>query len=339
MPSKVIGEGVPSIESQTEADTKADADMDNALDKIIGQEDSAPSQDETSTPTEGRTQDDKDTKTTSVDSDTGEPAEAPNSKGAQTKEYRQALQSLRLDKVPQKVLDSLDPDELIAWGNERAKNHLDVDRIKFRNSELERAKTIVKDDPEHSDSDANIDEIMATVENDFGEEMSTPLKAFGEAIIKKVTEGNAARESQLDALFNQIQVRERNEAREALSERWNLSDERWQQVLDYVDADQNGHPNTHKAIESGCLQLFAKEAMAEFDSKLATEHVKRSKGQPTTEHRTSPASVKDMPDLEDKLLDDIIDGKTEAIEKTSREIGRRNRGGGVPAAGKIGITS
>ena len=335
MADKGIGIDKPSIESQTEADAASDAEMDTALDTIMGTDDSAPAQDSATTPKDGQVQDAKDT-TKSVDSDPGEPKAAPTD-GANTDEYRQAVRSLQRDKVPQKVLDSLTPEEAIAWGTERGKNHLELDRIISRKAELDRAKKIIKDDPDPKAKDTTLDDAVAQFETEFGEEMSTPLKAFGEALLKKASEGNEAQRVQLETLSKQMQFRERNEAREALSKRWNLSDERWQQVLDYADADANSHESVSKSIEAGCCQLFANEIVDDLGSKLGVEHATRSKGQPTTETRTTPASTKSVADLEDSMLDDIMDGKSADVEKKSREIGRRVQGVGVPAAGMVGI--
>ena len=344
MPSEPgVGMGVPSVDTQQEADVASDAAMDSALDTIIGDDTFlSPEQEALSRPTEGLRERGTDGRfkpkeETSVEAEDGEPEAATVDDGANTDEYKTALRSLQRDKVPAKVLDNLTPAEVIEWGQDRAANHLDVDRINSRNAELEQAKDALKATEPEAQADA-VQESLDEFKDYFGEEAAGPLKAYGEAILAKAQAGNESQNVVLQKLIDRMQAQESTEAREALSERWALSDTRWQTVEAHMAKDANEYPTVKAAVQAACRQLFADDNIDDLNSKLHTEHGKRDRGQPTTEHRgATPPAAKDMDALEDEGLDAILDGDDAEIAKSERRIAARQRRPAAPVVGRVGM--
>lgn len=336
MPNEGVGMGVPSIKAQQESAETADAEMDTALENILGDDYSedtpAPGQEAPDEPKDGQVRDKTGRFTKKSDgAEDGEPT-AATSDGANTDEYRNALRSLQKDRVPTQVLESLKPDEIIAWGNERAQNHLDVDRIQSRIAELEQPPA------EEAKPPPDLDETLDKFKEFFGEEAAEPLKAYGEALLAKFQAGQQGQQDQLAQIVARMQAQEQNEARQALSERWALSDVRWQVVTDQMDRDKNEYPTRQDAVQAACRQLFADDDIDELNSKLHIEHDKRDRGQPTTEHRRAPAESKTIVDLEDQALDNILDGDDAALKKTSRAMAQRSQKQRVaPVVGRVGM--
>lgn len=232
----------------------------------------------------------------------------------------------------------MEPEAVVAWGNERSKNHLDIDRIQSKNAELERTIALVQGKSEAAAKETTAVEFDDTLQefvDFFGEEAAEPLRKFGDAIVKKVMDGLGDQRKDLQAVIGRMQAQEQVEARKTLSDRYDLSDEqRWMAVQAYMAKDANTHATAHEAVLSACRQLFADEPHPE---QVAAEHAARSNGQPTTEHRTTPpASAPTMDDLEDHLIDAIEDGNAEERDRLQREINRRSA---VPLMyeGKVGV--
>ena len=342
MPKQIgVGEGVPSVADQQASLEAADAEMDTALDSIIGEDDPVSAQDDATTPKDGRAQD-KTGKSAkkSAESKSDEPPEAPTDDA--TPEYDKALQSLKRDKVPQSALDNLSKEDVISWGSQRAESQLHTDRIQSRNTELERAKEILATPEPEADKagDSVLDDALIEFGNYFGEDSSGPLKAFGEAILKKATAGQDAQREALAKIVSRIENQERQEAREAMSERYDLSDDsRWQEVVEYAKADANTHASVQDGLRAACRQLFADDIQDNLNSNLHAEHGKRSRGQPHAGHKSAPPTEsKNNEDLEDTLLDNILDEDMVAAEKTGRVIGGRARKRGAIEVGRVGMS-
>ncbi len=328
------------------ANAAADAAEDAALDRIVGTDDTAapvPAQDVAPAPTDGRARDasgkftSKTTETPADSTQESEPKAAPTN-DANTDEYRQAMRALQRDDVPQEYLDSLEPQKLTTWGNKRAAIHLDIDRINSKNAELERAITLVQGKAEATAEDTKaieFDEPLQEVVDIFGEEAAEPMRKFGDAIVKKVMDVLGDQRKDLQVVIGRMQAQEQVEARNALADRYNLSDEqRWQAVQAYMDKDANTHSTANDAVLSACRQLFADEP---HPDQVAAEHTARTNGQPTTEHRaTPPTAARTMEQLEDDFIDAKEDQDVEKADRIRTEIARRNP---VPLMfeGKVGV--
>ena len=341
----VVGTAPEADPAEATAIAEADAQDEKALDRIVGTDDAdataqpVPAQDAATALTDGRARDasGKFTKDTShAEPESGEPSEAPTNDA--TPEYTNALKSLQRDKVPQGVLDSMEPEAVIAWGAARAEVHLDIDRITSKNAELERAITLVQGKSEATVETTTVDvldEVVSEFDDFYGEEAGGLQRKFGEAIIKKMTDGLGDQREQLQTILGRMNAQEQVEARKALSDRYSLSEEqRWQAVTAYMDKDANKHTTAHDAVLSACRQLFADEPTPD---QVDADHLARSNGQATTEHRATPLeSAPTVDDLEDNLIDAIEDGDTEARDRIQREIRRRTA---VPLmlTGKVGV--
>jgi len=336
--------------AEVAANAAAEAQEEAALDRIVGSDATTqpvPAQDAAPpAPTDGRVRDasgkfaskTKETSPTESTQESEPTAASNNDVNAGDSAYNNAFRSLQKDKVPQKVLDSLSHDEIVAWGDDRAKNHLDIDRIKTKNAELERAAALVQ-----GKSEATAETKAVTIDDDtlsefveiFGDEAAEPLRKFGESIVKKVMDGLGDQRKDLQTVIARMQAQEQVEARKSLSDRYDLSEEqRWQAVTAYMDKDANTHTTAHDAVLSACRQLFADEPHPDA---VAAEHQARDNGQPTTEHRATPtASAPTLDDLEDHLIDAIEDGDAEAGDRIKKEIRRRTA---VPLMfeGKVGV--
>jgi len=342
-----VGAPVEADPAEVAANVAADAADDAVLDRIVGVDTAEPvpaTQDAAPALTDGRARDatgkftSKKSETPAQSTQESEPTATPTN-GANTDEYRQAVRALQRDNVPHGVLDSMEPEAVIAWGTERAKTQLDVDRINSKNAELERAITLVQGKSEATVEDkpstVDIDDVLGEFSDFFGDEAAEPLRKFGEAIVKQVQSGLGDQREQLQEILGRMQAQDQTEARKALADRYSLSDEqRWQAVQAYMAKDANTHSTASEAVLSACRQLFADEP---HPDQIAAEHNARDNGQPTTEHRAIPPAAEPTLDgLEDLLIDAIEDGDTEEHDRIQRELRRRTA---VPLMleGRVGV--
>ncbi len=303
-----IGEPM-TAEATAARDVAVEADMDAALVKVTGKpvDTTAPEQAVPVEPTDGPGRDNagKFVKAIATDSTT-EPSETPEpakADGVNSEEYDKALHALQLDNVPVKVLAGMSNDEIIEWGNSRAKNHGDWQTLREEVAALRKAapgEAVAVKDPERA-NDAYETE-LADLAEVFGDDAVEPFRKVLEA-------ASTAATGQTKALFDRLTKMEQSAARRELDGEWKLSDPaRWKQVMEVRTADRNEYESETDALRAAARQAFADETLADYKRKLAHEHKQRSNGQPMTESTVTTPGARDgstVAELEDQLLDAI----------------------------------
>jgi len=305
-----IGEPM-TAEATAAKDTAVEADMDAALAKVTGKpvDTPAPAQAAPVEPTDGQGRDNagKFAKAVATDSTTEpQPSETPEpakADGVNSEGYDKALKALQFDNVPVKVLAGMSNDEIIEWGNSRAKNHGDWQTLREEVAALRKAapgeSVAVKDPIKANDA---YETELADLAEVFGDDAVEPFRKVLEA-------ASTAATGQTQALFDRLTKMEQSAARRELDGEWNLSeDSRWKQVLEVRNADRNEYESETDALRAAARQAFADETLADYKRKLAHEHKQRSNGQPMTESAATAPSARDgttVAQLEDQLLNAI----------------------------------
>jgi len=316
-----------------QADAAAEAEQDAVLAKILSGDNAEPSNE----PPGDRARDEHGRFSSSkekAEKPEAKTAETPESKalpeGVKAEDYRKALKALQFDTTPQKVIDSLDPSEVIEWGLKRSKNHADVERLK---ADLIKAKALQTKATAEATSESSepdwsklIEPVAKKFSDDFSVDMSEPLKAFAKQLAETVSASNQAKlqeqQAVIDAIQGQFRSQQQEAARAKLSEKYDLDkDERWQRVLEHRQADKNEYASEHDAIQAACRHEFAEEIIANYEAKLKEQHKLRSNGQPTAEHKKTPPKAMSQEDVENQILGHILDGNHEAAAR----LGRRSQ--------------
>jgi hypothetical protein len=340
----------PDTTKINEAQQKAEAAQDTFLNNLLEQDtgDSpapAPKDGQPETPTDGRVRDDKGRflKADGSADESTEP-EKPDAapvkvSKAETEEYRRAVQALKFDKVPESVLDAMDPKEVIRWGLDRAKNHSDIDRIKTRNAELEKAAKAAAKEAPTGQPDPMAEHVKAFAEM-FGEEAGA---VFANALKANQPKSQSDQDSErFTKLEGELMGLRREGSRKALAEHWkrygvDLTDlDNWNQVLTHRQADINSYDSEDEALQVAVRHVFAEQALAASSAKVKQSHEARSKGQPMTEtkSRETPAP-RSTGDLEDELLNALQDGEEQKVHQIARQLGRSP---GIRSLGEIART-
>jgi hypothetical protein len=245
--------------------------------------------------------------------------------GVNPKDYDKATKALKLDRVPQKVIDSLSPQELIEWGTARAASHADVDRIKGELSQYKGTPTRKQAAP----PPINWTEVLAPVAEYYGEEGVGPIQTALQAVIAQM-------EAPIKAMQDAYERREASLARTELSERWGVDeDARWQRVMAQMQADANVYPDTRAAVEAACKLCFADEVATERAAAKAVENRMRANGQPLTDTKVPTAKAVTTEELEGKLLRAIRQGDTATQTRLQAELGTRKDAGPLAMFGEM----
>ncbi len=314
----------PDPKAVAESEAAVNADQDAVLSQITGistQDTPAQPQKASTEPTDvvGRDSTGKfaaKAATEEVEStEASEPAEA---EGVNSEDYDKALKALQFDKVPVKVLAGMSHDEIIEWGNSRAKNHGDWQALKEELANLQKAKPAVED-PE---VDNAYESELAEIAEVFGEEVVVPFRK-----VLQAADANATR--QASVLLDRVTRMEQSLSRRDLEKEWKLSDaSRWQAVLAVRNEDRNEYESETDALRAAAKIALADDDLSDFKRKLRAEHKARSSGQPMTESRTTASQPTDgttIGDLEDQLLNAITSGKDEEIQRVRGLMGQHSQ--------------
>lgn len=235
--------------------------------------------------------------------------------GPKGAEYETALNALRRDGIPTKVLEKMDPAEVTEWGLKRAKNQADVDKAyvdlkALKDTKNEPAKT--ESAPTQSPASVDLKALAKTVADKVGlDEADTPaLEQFGQAILdaarKEVSELRQHSETVGRALVK-IEV---DRARERLQERFpGLKDDgRFKSVIEKA-ATIDASLSIEERMADAAAIVFFDEAAGSHS--VAKREIARDKlnGQFTTESRQTPTRAKTVSEREDDALDAIEAGK------------------------------
>lgn len=242
----------------------------------------------------------------------GEPADvAPSADPANSEDYRKALSALNRAKTPQKVLDSMDPADVIVWGQALASEQAKQDGFR-KEAEATKAKL---EKPTLADLDLDLTEIARPFTDYLGEDADEPVQALTRAILERV-------HAQMAPLQESLKRQERTAARDRLSKQWSLDDEaRWSQVLERRGQDANDYTSESEALTSACRHCFADEVIADYAAKLNKQHDARANGQTTTSTRgRGPSAPKSAADLNDDLINAIQDGDEKKAKAISAQM-------------------
>jgi hypothetical protein len=287
---------------QTEVTEKSSED--DALDTILGDgsnESSGPSRDE-----KGRF----------ASKDAEEPEDSEPKKDAEPEGYGKALAALKRDGVPDSVLDSMDPKEISQWGARRAKNQADVDGYGQKVAELEKQLAEAREtkskpvDSKAEPQDLDVDELVKPLAEEYGEELSEPLKAAFVTLIERF--GSNGSNDMVEQMAKRLEGIETDAARSQLRERF-----------PQLDLD-DGHQRVLKAMEKlnpeafdSLSDKYANAAWLEFGNELlsarteAKEKKNRLKSQGQPQSQSGPTRKQNWKELsgeerEDAYLDKML---------------------------------
>lgn len=250
--------------------------------------------------------------------DTTEPAAVPD--GVNPDDYRKALKALHRDGVPSKTLESMEPQELVAWGIKRAGAQAEGDRL---GNEVAKLRSTKKDESAKPDSakepEPDYAALLEPLKAAYGDEIAEPLAQLAKQIHENATKGVDQREERLAKVEARIVNQERDAARNRLADKFSLQDEaRWNRVLDRRESDKNDYDGEYEALAAACRIEFADEIIAEYEAKLKGQHELRAKGQSTPQTRTEPVKAKTQDEQETDLLDAIFDGDMDRVHRIAK---------------------
>ena len=247
----------------------------------------------------------------------------PASADIEPKGYQAALAALTRDGVPDSVLESMKPDEIVAWGGKRERVQKDVDGYAARIQELEQKPT--EEATEREAAPAEPLDLKAVVEPlvaEYGEEMGPHMQAFGETLVNHLTKQLTERLSaQADEQSNRVNFLSNvaselfeSKTRNDLGERFDQvkDDATWATVRESATTlwKTGRYDSLTEAFKAAArLELSTDEMMAEQKKLKATVNRMKKSGQPETQSRAAKSSPKQASGEEewDTVLDKILD--------------------------------
>lgn len=319
-PTTITGDTHSEAAKQREA--QADAAATEALEKILGPEgeteESKPARQRD--PETGKFVAGDDKPTGEAADEAAEPVAKPT-EAVNSEEYRRARKALELIEVPKKLLDTLSPQEIIEWGSGRARNHADVDRLKNRVSELERAQRPAPAEPAGEGNSIDWDQATKPLVEYFGDDAKDALKAFGESILAQAKPQD---NDEIEQIKKRLIGQEQSAARDRLSrERGQLDESTWNRLLNYRLSDANEYGSEYEALDTAWKVCLADEQKAARSAATAEQHTARDNGVTTTAHGGSPPPARTNDDVETDILAKIMDGDREDARRIAAQHGRK----------------
>jgi hypothetical protein len=245
-------------------------------------------------------------------------------------DYKRALRALQYDKVPSSVIEKMSPQDVVAWGTERADNHADVDRLKNEKAELtrqlEEAKAL-KAQPADAEPKRTSDDLLDKWAEWYGDESRDLARQMMDQAATEAVDRMKGSSERVEALESEVRSLRQSAARSDLEKRFPHlrldEDDRWAKVMDQRNEDTRAHEDEAEALTYAAYQAFSDEAHAALREQRMGDETARDNGQPYhgTARDTPPAPT--QAEQEDDLLNAIQDDDLETRDRISGQMGRR----------------
>jgi hypothetical protein len=289
-----------------------------------------PGEDEQPEPAEGP--ENEEPKAAEVEPEPKEAKKVEEAEGVDAEAYEHALTALRLDGVPQSVLEKLGRADLLAWGSKAAKRHTKTATELQQRTEkiraLEEAQTTKKPEPQKPTGDVDLDaalkpaiEALDELGTDAGAKLAQALKALQGRIDEKL-----GAVEQTNALFgSHLAEFVLESARSKLTERFpELADDaQFEKVQTKMIAlaqsgayaDMSIRQSVPAALEDAAKIVLFDAASKRTSDAVSTQHRKRANGQMTPPSRAPEGKKLDRDAMEDRLIDLLSAGKRDEARK------------------------